>query len=120
MEGSWEAQGWSTGTCSSHSVSAGGECGAGREADVSTGPTARRSRIRESGARTENWYSCTICEGLFSKVSASSSCHASLLLLLQEFLPSELSAFHTWLSNTCASQPQAGGITREQIGGHWA
>lgn len=76
------------------------ECRAGHRADVSTGPSAQGSQITGSGARTLNCYSCTICEGLFSKVSASSSCHAPLLLLLQEFLPSELSAFHTWLSST--------------------
>lgn len=76
VEGSWEARGGSTGTCSSHSVSAGCECRAGYEADVSTAASARRSRIRESAASTHNWYSCTICERLFSEVSASSSCHA--------------------------------------------
>lgn len=100
VEGSWEAQGGSTGTCSSHSVSVGSESRAGHRADVSTGPSAWWSQIRGAGARTLSCYSCTICEGLFSKVSASSSCHAPLLLLLQEFLPSELSAFHTWLSST--------------------
>lgn len=78
------------------------ERGAGREAEVSTGSTAPRSQIRESAATTQSCYSCTICDGLFSQVSVSSSCHATRLLLLQEFLPAALSAFHTWLTNTCA------------------
>lgn len=96
------------------------ECRAGREAEVSTGPAAQRSQIRESGAVTENCYSCTIRDGPFSEISAPSSCHAPLLLLLQEFLLSELSAFHTCLPNTCAEQPRAGRIIREQVSGHWA
>lgn len=39
-EGSWEARGWSPGTCSRHSVSVGSESRAGREAEVRTGPPA--------------------------------------------------------------------------------
>ena len=78
------------------------ESRAGREAEVSTGSTASLSQIRESVAMTENCYSCTICDRLFSELSVPSSCHVPLLLLLQEFLPSELSALHTWLTSTCA------------------
>lgn len=50
-------------------------------------------QIRECRARTHNCYSCTLCESLFSKESASSSCHppsccCSRNSCLLSFLPS--------------------------------
>lgn len=110
----------STGTCSSHSVSAGGWVQGrawGRSVDrlhrLTLPDKGICSRDRELLFLHYLWRALQRSIGpLFL------SC--PLLLLLQESLPSERSAFPTWLGSTRAQRPGAGRVLTEQISGRRA